>query len=430
MWGKGVSSMLKTGYKKFAVLLVLLLFILSAIGCSSSNSSGSTTAPVPNSHKQQEKTISSTKDRKSDAGSVLKVHFIDVGQADSILVQTPSGKNILIDGGNNDDADLLVNYLKDQDVKTLDYVIGTHPHEDHIGGLDVVIEMFEVEKVYLPKVSHTTKTYKDLLLAVKDKGVKIIPAKAGVKPDIDSEVKALFVAPNGADYEEINNYSVVFKLTYGNTSFLFTGDAEALSENEMLKSGFDLKSDVLKVAHHGSSSSTTPEFLKAVSPKYAVISVGTDNDYGHPSEETLLKLNNFKVKIYRTDMQGTIIATSDGESIKFNKSAITPKAATKNISIIDINLRDEVVIIKNSSPQDVNMTGWTLISAKGNQIYHFPEDYVLKSGAIVRIWSGKNARNNPPGDLFWTNDYIWNNDGDTGILKDADGYIVSSNGGN
>lgn len=257
----------------------------------------------------------------SQSQTELKVHYIDVGQADSILVQLPSGQNFLIDGGNNADSSLVVNYLKQQGVKKLDHVVATHPHEDHVGGLDTVMDAFDIGKVYAPRVTHTTQTYEDFLLAVQRKGLKITEAKAGVSFDAGPGIEAKFVAPNGSGYEDLNNYSAVLRLTYGDDAFLFTGDAEAESEAEMLRAGHDLKADVLKVGHHGSDSSTTPEFLAAVAPKYAVISVGAGNDYGHPSPDTLAKLAEAGADVYRTDEAGTIVAVSDGQKINFGEAA-------------------------------------------------------------------------------------------------------------
>ena len=246
----------------------------------------------------------------------LEVHFIDVGQGDAILVKSDE-EFMLIDAGKNVDGDLVVNYLKGQNVKKLKYVIGTHPHEDHIGGLDNVIDVFDVEKVIMPNVIHTTKTFEDVLDSIINKGLKITPAKSGDKYYL-GESEVLILAPNKVEYDNLNNYSVVTKLTHGNTSFIFTGDAEEISEKEMIEVYKDnLKSDILKVGHHGSTTSTSQEFLDAVRPKEAIISLGKDNTYGHPHKEIIDRLEANNIIIYRTDLEGTIIAKSDGNSIIF-----------------------------------------------------------------------------------------------------------------
>jgi Metallo-beta-lactamase superfamily. len=253
----------------------------------------------------------------------LKVHYIDVGQGDSILIEVGNA-SMLIDAGNNGDGNRIVSYIKDQGINKLDYLILTHPHADHIGGATDVIKALDIDKIIMPKVNHTSKTYENLLLTIKDKDLKITVPNTGDDYSLGgSSFKIL--APNSSNYERMNDYSIVCKLTFGNTSFLFSGDAETISENEMLSKGFDLKADVLKIGHHGSNTSTSSQFLKAVSPKYAVISVGKDNSYGHPAEEILSKLAEANVIIYRTDEVGTIIATSDGNTISFDKKASTIK---------------------------------------------------------------------------------------------------------
>ncbi|WP_094549458.1 ComEC/Rec2 family competence protein [Petroclostridium xylanilyticum] len=261
-------------------------------------------------------TITTSDTEKKQDPDALKIHFIDVGQGDSILVNLPQKFTMLIDAGNNNDGEKIVRYIKDQGIKRIDYIVGTHPHEDHIGALDVVIQTFDIGKVYMPKVSHNTKTFKDVLLAVKEKGLKVSSPKPGEIIFDKEDLKVQFLAPNAEKYEELNNYSIVTKVTYGETSFLLTGDAEDVSEKEMLeKFGTGLKANVLKLGHHGSTSSTTPEFLKAVSPEYAVISVGKDNTYGHPHKETIGRLNKKGIKIYRTDKNGTVVMSSDGQEI-------------------------------------------------------------------------------------------------------------------
>ncbi|MDI3545152.1 MAG: competence protein ComEC [Rikenellaceae bacterium] len=357
----------------------------------------------------------------------LVVHFLDVGQADSILIQQ-NGHNMLIDAGNNADSNFVVKYLKKQGVKKIDYVIGTHPHEDHIGGLDVVINTFEIGSVFMPKVSTNTKTFKDVLLAVKSKNMKVVAPVVGSSYNL-GDAKWTILAPNSSSYDDLNDYSIVIKINFGKNSFIFTGDAEALSEQEILKKGFNLKADVLKIGHHGSSSSTSDEFLKAVSPEYAAISVGKDNDYGHPHKITMDRLKANNIPVYRTDECGTIIAVSYGEKITFNCKpgdysyrGIKTESKTNNsanVVISNIDKEDEIVTITNKSSKDINLKGWKIVSVTGNQQYVF-SDYILKAGASVKVASG-----NKPGDLIWGEENVWNNSkSDSGELYDSNGNLV------
>lgn len=358
----------------------------------------------------------------------LKVHFIDVGQADCIFIET-SDKNLLIDAGNNSDSDFIINYIKALGINKIDNIIGTHPHSDHIGSMDSVINTFEISKIYLPKVTTTTKTFEDLLSAIEAKSKTITPASAGMNIDLGENITATVLAPNGTLYDDLNNYSVVVRLVFGNTSFLFTGDAEDISENEMLSHKYNVKSDVLKVGHHGSSSSTSTSFLAAVSPSYAIISVG-ENDYGHPTQETLDKLTKSKVQVFRTDEAGSIVSTSNGYTISFdrNPSAIlvAKPIVTGSVIIENINLSAEVVTIKNASNIDIDMTGWKMVSVKGNQVFTFPDGFILKSNAFVNINSGASAFGDGIETLKWATGNIWNNDGDPGELYDASGKVVST----
>lgn len=248
------------------------------------------------------------------------VHFIDVGQADAILI-TKGSEAMLIDGGNRDDAELVIQYLKEQDVKKLNYVIATHPHEDHIGGLSQVMNTFKVEKVILSNGETGTVTFEDFIASIEANNISVAYANVGDTYLLgDASFKIL--APNSDTYDELNNYSVVVKLINGYNSFLFMGDAEQLAESEILENNpFELQADVLKVGHHGSKSSTSQKFLEAVQPQYAVISVGKDNDYGLPKQQTIDRLNKIGVTTYRTDEHGTIIMKSDGNTI----SVITEK---------------------------------------------------------------------------------------------------------
>ncbi|WP_160677919.1 ComEC/Rec2 family competence protein [Clostridium sp. C8-1-8] len=283
--------------KLYHVSIILILTLsLTLLGCSNS---------------------ATTNNRSSNnTASKFVANYIDVGQGDSILIQT-NDKTMLIDAGPKENEDKLLTYLKKLNIKKLDYVVTTHPHEDHIGGMTSVIKDYSIGKFYAPKATTTTKTFQNMILALKDKNLKINILKPGMGSDINlgDNTKVEVFSPNSEKYEDLNNYSPIIKISYGKNSFLFTGDAEKLEEKEVLQKNYDLKADVLKVGHHGSSSSTGKDFLSKVAPSIAVISCGKGNDYGHPHKETLKTLEQLKVKVYRTDLSGTIVITSDGNNI-------------------------------------------------------------------------------------------------------------------
>lgn len=244
---------------------------------------------------------------------LLKVHYLDVGQGDSIFIELPNNETMLIDAAESYQSENIINYLKNLNYQKIDYVIGTHPHTDHIGGLKDIINTFEIGKIYMPKVVSTTKTYERLLMAIKDKNLKINTAKAGISIIDTDTLKINILAPNSETYTELNNYSVVTKITYGTTKFLFMGDAEKLSENEIKE---DVTADVIKIGHHGSNTSSSINFIKKVNAKYGIISVGLNNKYNLPKEETITNWENSGTKIYLTSINGTIRASSDGTNIK------------------------------------------------------------------------------------------------------------------
>lgn len=246
----------------------------------------------------------------------LEVHFIDVGQGDSILIKK-GNESMLIDAGDNGKGEIVVNYLNDQNITSLKYVIATHPHADHIGGMADVLNNFDVERIIMPNAINNTKTFENLLDTIADKGLKIREAKSGDRYELNG-ASFVILAPNAETYQDLNNYSVVVKLTNGNNSYLFTGDAEALSEKEIIDAyNYMIKSDVLKLGHHGSTTSTSEEFFNMVNPKYGVITVGEGNTYGHPHREIIGLLEENQIEIYRTDLHGSIISISDGENIIF-----------------------------------------------------------------------------------------------------------------
>lgn len=233
----------------------------------------------------------------------LHAYYIDVGQADSILVMNEK-QSLLIDAGNNEDGDMVVNFIKDKGITKLDYIIGTHPHEDHIGGMDDVINNIDVDKIYLPAIQTNTKTYQDVLQAIKDKNKKINSLKKGDKFNV-GEAEFEVMTDSILEKNNLNLSSNIMRMVFNGTSFLFTGDAE--TENE--KSITWEQTDILKVGHHGSTTSTSQKFLNQIKPKYAIISVGKNNDYGHPKEKILERLKNEGAEIYRTDECGTIEIT-------------------------------------------------------------------------------------------------------------------------
>ncbi|EGT2192023.1 MBL fold metallo-hydrolase [Clostridium perfringens] len=263
--------------------------------------------------------IDLTQDSKVPKDSELMISYIDVGQGDAAYMKV-NGNDILIDAGPRSNSKELLEQLKAKNIDDFELVIATHPHEDHIGGMVDVFKEYEVKAFYSPKITHTTKTYENLVKAVKDEGLKTKELKGGMVIDLGEGAKFEVFTPQKSEYEELNDYSPIMKLSFGDTSYLFTGDAEKLAEEEALaKYKTSLDSDVIKFGHHGSSSSSSNAFIEAVSPKYGIISCAKDNKYGHPHRETLDIIKKYNIKTFRTDTDGEIILTSDGKSINFNK---------------------------------------------------------------------------------------------------------------
>ncbi|AJP12226.1 TPA: MBL fold metallo-hydrolase [Clostridioides difficile] len=254
-----------------------------------------------------------------DKKSLLSIHMIDVGQGDSILVQTPTNKNILIDGGDEDSENIIISYLRQKRIKTIDIIIATHPDSDHIGSLDNIIKKFNVNSIYMPEQSTDSEAYQNLINSCTDKNLSIQHLYKNDVLNIDNNINIYVLSPSYIQ-EESNLNSIVFKLTFNDNSFLFMGDAEEENEKEILHS-FKLNNiNFIKIGHHGSNSSSSLEFIKKISPDIAAISCGYKNQYGHPHREVINNLKQNHVSIYRTDRIGDIVFYSDGEIIftKYN----------------------------------------------------------------------------------------------------------------
>ncbi len=255
-----------------------------------------------------------------DGEAVLKMHVIDVGQGDATLIQCGE-KNVLIDCGENGMGDTVLDYLAKANVTHLDWLVGTHPHSDHIGGMDTVIKSKDItiDKVMMPQTSEemtpTTKTYTEVLDAIKAKKLKITRPTPGKEYDLDGVTMLVISPKKNAKYTDLNDYSIMLKFTYENVSILTGGDATKVVEKELLKKDFDLSADIYKVSHHGGRESNTEAFIEAVHPKYAAISVGADNSYGHPHDQTMERLAAIDCKVNRTDLDGSLLYETDGTKI-------------------------------------------------------------------------------------------------------------------
>jgi competence protein ComEC len=282
--------------KLFTKLAALLSLVALLCGCTFPGKEPETTLPAP-------------------IGNGLTVHYIDVGQADCALLEC-EGEYILIDGGNAEDSSLVVSYLQKQGVEELKAVICSHAHEDHVGGLPGVLAVYPTDAVYAPTRTYSSNCFDDFVYYTDQQGLSITIPEVG--DTISFGGATAHVLGPVKQYADPNNTSIVLKITYGATSFLFTGDMETSAETDLLDSGTDVQADVLKVGHHGSSTSTGYRFLREVAPKYAIISCGTGNSYGHPHDAPLSRLRDAEVSVYRTDKMGHIIAVSDGTTITFS----------------------------------------------------------------------------------------------------------------
>lgn len=255
--------------------------------------------------KGEDYTVSITK------GGMMKIHFLDCGQADSIFIELPDGKCMLVDAAESSFGESLEAFIKEKGYFHIDYVFATHPHSDHIGGMEHILNSFAVGNFYMPEVYHTTKTYEKMIDALVNNGCKCVYISSG---DVisDSLYCVEVLSPLDKSYSRMNNSSAVLKLSYNNVSTVLSADAETEAEAEMLESGISLDADILKVGHHGSTTSTSEEYLDAINPSEAVISVGNENPYGFPDSIVIERIMKRNINIFRTDVNGNICVNTDG----------------------------------------------------------------------------------------------------------------------
>ena len=380
--------------KKIRIVLLIILCLL-VVGCANPF--------VENDDKTSISTFS---------GDTLRVNYIDVGQGDSIFIQLPNKETMLIDAGEAYEVDNVINYLNNLGITKIDYAVGTHPHTDHIGGLEEVINTFDIGSIYMPRASSTSKTYEDLLTTISNKGLKIKTAKSRVVVLDDDNLKLEFIAPNSDSYSELNNYSAVLKLTYLDNTFLFMGDAETLSENEVT---CNVDADVIKVGHHGSDSSSGIEFVRKVSPEYAIIMVGEGNSYNHPYQSIIDRYESVGAKVLRTDLDGNIVCDSDGVDVtckgdKDSSSNSSSSAAASNINLVSLtspisrgsdvtvsikglpNTTYDIDVIYSSGESKASGLEDKTSDSEGNVSWTFKVSSNVKPGTYeVKITDGENS---------------------------------------
>lgn len=355
---------------KLLSLILILTMVFSLVACTDyqSVSDGILSQEEKPLYSEPQNLSNSTPPSESSppdigADSKFEVHYLDVGQADASLILCDN-KTMLIDGGNPGDSSLIAAYLKKHNVNHLDYIICTHAHDDHVGGLPGALSVATAGAVYAPKTENDIKAYRNFKSKVAEQGLSITNPSPGDSFQFGSS-KVLFLGPIHENVSDLNDTSIVLKITYGDTSFLFTGDAERDEEQSILAQNYDLSATVLKVGHHGSGDSTTYPFLREIMPEYAIISVG-ENNYGHPTEETLSRLRDADVKVFRTDMQGDIIASSNGKTVNI-----------KTVKNQNIDTNPTVKESEPLYPAPNDTPSQKYIGNKNTKKFHYPSCYSL-----------------------------------------------------
>jgi beta-lactamase superfamily II metal-dependent hydrolase len=387
----------------------------------------------------------------------LTVHFLDVGQGDSFLLEF-NGKSMLIDAGEQDQGKKISEYLREHGISAIDYVVATHPHADHIGGMAKILNNFPVNHFIDSGFPHTSKTYENMLITIDEKNIPFEVAKKGEKIEFDPALDIEVLNPDPQYSQKLNENSVVLKVSYSEVSFLFMGDAGLEIEENLMDSGYNLDSDILKVGHHASRSGSGEAFISQVSPDISVIEVGAGNDYGHPHEEVLSRLESIS-RVYRTDLDGTIVITTDGSIYtvgtekagsnqnKLNTEAVSEKEVTtvsnsipsegvspegnsvqspieSNVYVSGLNLQEEWVKLSNKGTSPISLNGWKIKDEGSKNIYTFPS-YTLNSESTLTLYTKKGA--NSAAEIYWgSGSSIWNNDGDKAYLYNDRGELVST----
>lgn len=291
--------------KKIIITLLCITLIFSLTCCSKKPIEFSSDDLIP------ENVVRSANLTSQDSVNKIIVHYIDVGQGDCIFIELPNRETLLIDAGTSKSYTDIITYIKNLGYVSIDYVVATHPHADHIGSMNKILRDFIVEQFYMPEVYPKTRMFGTMINTIKEKQIPVCLSRYGtiIIEQYDFSIKVL--SPISEGYSNINNYSLVIKIDYGESEFLFTGDAEILIEEKLLYNNVDIDSDILKVGHHGSRSSSSEAFVKEVSPDIAVISCGTNNKYGHPHAETINTLVEQDIEFYQTNEVGTIVIEAD-----------------------------------------------------------------------------------------------------------------------
>jgi len=375
-------------------------------------------------YQQQNKKVE-TSQLPLEQGKEMKVHFLDVGQGDSILIQSPNGKNLLVDGSTRSAGKDVIAYLRTHRVEKLDYVVATHPDADHIGGLLSVLNSISIKNFIDSGKVHTSQTYEKMLQLILDKNIPFIVPEVGDTIPLDDELD-ITVLNVGEESDDNNEASIVLKIVYGEVSFLLMGDADTYVEKNILERA-NVEATVLKAGHHGSDTSSSEQFIQAVKPDVTILSYGKDNSYGHPDAEVKSRLERLSSQIYGTAEVGNIVVETDGVdyNVLTNGSAEPTDIAETSIgiNISSKDVRGEIVGITNSGETNINVKDWQLVSVAGNQTFKFP-NINLQAGKTIYVTSGPEAREGS-GYLKWTTGQMWRNDGDAAKLLNDKGEIVS-----